>query len=365
MATITPYETRAGRRYRVRYRKPDGKQTDKRGFTTKRDAQMFLNSVEVDKSQGTYIDPTAGRTRVRDLWPIYEAGAQGLKPTTLYSKEIAWRIRVQPAFGEREVSSIRPSEVMTWVSGMIGEGSSRETIAAATTVLRGIFDIAVADRLVPSSPMGAVRLPKKRRKRKVYLTHQDVKRLAEASKYPEFVYTLAYCGLRWGEAAGLKVGDVDVKRRRLHLRDNVTEVGGKAWQEGTLKNHEARSVAIPPFLMTMYRPMLLRPDGERMFVTETGNVMLNSRSTKSWKSQNKSEGWFTRAKKAAGLEVTPHDLRHTAASLAVSSGANVKVVQRMLGHKSAAMTLDTYAELWDDDLDTVASSLDRARSEAI
>jgi integrase len=58
--------------------------------------------------------------------------------------------------------------------------------------------------------------------------------------------------------------------------------------------------------------------------------------------------------------LTPHDLRHTAASLAISSGANVKAVQRMLGHASAAMTLDTYADLFDDDLDAVASRLNDA-----
>ena len=64
---------------------------------------------------------------------------------------------------------------------------------------------------------------------------------------------------------------------------------------------------------------------------------------------------------AAGLEgLTPHDLRHTAASLAVAAGANVKAVQRMLGHASAAMTLDTYADLFDDDLDAVSAALDTA-----
>jgi len=63
--------------------------------------------------------------------------------------------------------------------------------------------------------------------------------------------------------------------------------------------------------------------------------------------------------------VTPHDLRHTAASLAISAGANVKAVQRMLGHASAAMTLDTYADLFDGDLNSVAESLDKAHSEAI
>lgn len=58
--------------------------------------------------------------------------------------------------------------------------------------------------------------------------------------------------------------------------------------------------------------------------------------------------------------VTPHELRHTAASLAVQSGANVKAVQRMLGHASAAMTLDVYADLFDDDLDVLAQRLDSA-----
>jgi integrase len=80
------------------------------------------------------------------------------------------------------------------------------------------------------------------------------------------------------------------------------------------------------------------------------------------------EGWFMNAVRRAGLldpsipRLTPHDLRHTAASLAISAGANVKAVQRMLGHASAAMTLDTYADLFDDDLDAVASKLNEAMS---
>jgi hypothetical protein len=57
---------------------------------------------------------------------------------------------------------------------------------------------------------------------------------------------------------------------------------------------------------------------------------------------------------------TPHDLRHTAAGLAVSAGANAKAVQRMLGHAKTSMTLDVYANLFDDDLDVVAGRLDAA-----
>lgn len=80
------------------------------------------------------------------------------------------------------------------------------------------------------------------------------------------------------------------------------------------------------------------------------------------------DGWFAGARKrSAKIDpdfpqgLTLHDLRHTAASLAISAGANVKAVQRMLGHASAAMTLDTYAGLFDDDLDAVAAALDKAK----
>ncbi|MAP63791.1 MAG: integrase [Microbacterium sp.] len=55
-------------------------------------------------------------------------------------------------------------------------------------------------------------------------------------------------------------------------------------------------------------------------------------------------------------------LRHTAASLAISAGANAKALQRMLGHASAAVTLDVYGDLFDDDLDAVAASMDDARA---
>ena len=77
--------------------------------------------------------------------------------------------------------------------------------------------------------------------------------------------------------------------------------------------------------------------------------------TRSWLS-----GAVARCQKAdpAFPRVTAHALRHTAASLAISAGANPKVVQRMLGHMSAAMTLDVYADLFESDLDTVADRLE-------
>ena len=72
------------------------------------------------------------------------------------------------------------------------------------------------------------------------------------------------------------------------------------------------------------------------------------------------------AVKAAGLPpaLTPHDLRHTAASLMIASGASIKAVQRQLGHASATMTLDRYGHLYEDDLDAMAVALDAKLAKA-
>ncbi len=73
---------------------------------------------------------------------------------------------------------------------------------------------------------------------------------------------------------------------------------------------------------------------------------------------------YTFQKATAAVEgcdgVRLHDLRHTCASLAISEGANVKVVQKLLGHKSAVLTLDRYGHLFPDDLDAVADAFDTA-----
>lgn len=77
--------------------------------------------------------------------------------------------------------------------------------------------------------------------------------------------------------------------------------------------------------------------------------------------QNFRRRCFDRACVEVGLDgFVPHELRHTAAALAISAGASVKAVQSMLGHASAAMTLDRYGHLFGDDLDAVADRLDEA-----
>jgi len=96
--TITPYDTAAGKRYRVRYREPDKTQTDKRGFRTKREAELFLASVTVSKATGQYVDPTAGRVTVAHLGPAWLAKKEGAQAV------------VVPAARSR-LACLRPPEV--------------------------------------------------------------------------------------------------------------------------------------------------------------------------------------------------------------------------------------------------------------
>lgn len=78
---------------------------------------------------------------------------------------------------------------------------------------------------------------------------------------------------------------------------------------------------------------------------------------------NTDGGWFSGAVKRSGVQaITPHDLRHTCASLAISAGVNVLALARMLGHKDPAVTLRVYADLFDSDLDRAAVTMDDAYS---
>ncbi|PPH98172.1 site-specific integrase [Rathayibacter sp. AY1D1] len=361
MGSIRAYETVAGRRYSVMYRKPDHSQGQKRGFVRKRDAQQYLNGLEASKTAGTFVDAVAGRVLVSALGPAWLASRSNLKPSSQRPLEIAWRLHVEPVWGRRAIADIRHSEVQSWVTELSATKSAT-TVLRAHGVLAGILDVAVRDRRLHTNVTRGVSLPRKSGKRRVYLNHAQVNLLAlHAGRHATLVYLLAYTGLRWGEATGLRVRNVDLIRRRILVEENAVNVGGKI-TVGTPKSHEARSVPFPPFLSERLLALIDERSPEMLVFGDGVNHQ---------RSPDTRRGWWVAAKRAATAadlhfpDVTLHDLRHTAASLAVSANANVKVVQRMLGHASAAMTLDTYADLFDDDLDAVAHSMEFARSAVV
>src|SRR6218665_1668610 len=115
MATITAYETAAGRRYGVRYRKPDGSQTDKRGFKRKPDAEQFLSAITVSKTRGDFIDPADSRITIGEVGADWISSQRQLKPSTARSVESTWGVQVEPGWGGRGVAEVRHSEIQQWV----------------------------------------------------------------------------------------------------------------------------------------------------------------------------------------------------------------------------------------------------------
>ncbi len=368
MATVSRYTTAAGTTlWRVRYRTPDRAQTDKRGFRTKRDAEAFAAAIEVAKLRGEYVAPSLGRITIGDLGDAWVTRQRGhLKPNSYRSIETSWRVHVAPRWARTQLSAVAYTDVQAWVADMAGQRGAK-TVRAAHAVLNGIFEDALRDRRLGSNPARGVKLPAIVKHPNRYLTADQLHALAaEAGRYSSLVLFLGTTGLRWGEAAALRVQDVDFLQRRVLVWENATGGG-----TGTLKGGRHRTIAVPRFVINELAPTVAGKGREELiWPSQTGGHLKSPSTHDSWLSgavqrcQRAAEA--ARAAEArAGRPVTPvfprvtaHDLRHTAASLAISAGANVKAVQRMLGHKSAAMTLDTYADLFDDDLTALADRLD-------
>lgn len=297
-----------------------------------------------------------------------------LKPSSYKLLDDAWRVYVEPRWGSVPLGAVTHTDVQKCIT-QVSAGTARTVrrchartaeVAnrpkSATVVIRvygvlaAVLDVAVRDRRIARNPARGVDLPRKSKKRHVYLSHDEVERLARAAgpAHGTIVYAAAYTGLRWGEILALRVRDLDLVRRRLSVNENAVRVGSEL-HVGTPKTHELRSVGYPNFLA--------EPLGALAAGKEPRALLFGEGDEQRPRSSGTSRSWFMRALANAGLpRMTVHDLRHTAALLAIASGANVKAVQRMLGHASAAMTLDVYADLFDDDVDAVSAALDQART---
>jgi hypothetical protein len=167
MATISKYQTASGATlYRVRYRTPGRGQTQKRGFRTKRDAEIFAASVEVSKLKGEYVSPANARITIGELGPAWLDRKRGhVKPSTFNIRDKAWRIHVEPRWGAVPIGDIRPTSVQQWIADLNqgAEGAKRaSTILQAHHVLSAILEDAVSDNLLARNPAKGVKLPRGR-----------------------------------------------------------------------------------------------------------------------------------------------------------------------------------------------------------
>jgi integrase len=335
-------------RWRVRYRQPDGTRTCQRGFTTERSAKTYEAKVTVAKENNEFIAPALGKATVGSLAPGWlERKQKSSAPSHYRMLESAWRIHVQPRWGNTPLSAIDVLAVETWIASIPGGAT---TVKRVHGVLNGLLADAVKAKRLAVNPCREVdNLPRRKDKRHVYLTEDDVRRLAnESGKHRALVLLMAYCGLRWGECVGLHVRDVEFLRRRIAVHTNAVQLGVDH-AVGPPKGGGIRSVPVPEFIL----------DELSVQCQDRGMDALVFGDGEHYQPRSKSHGgWFAGAVKRAKVQkISPHDLRHTCASLAVSAGANVLALSRMLGHQDPSVTLRVYADLFDDDLDGVAEAL--------
>lgn len=378
MTSIESYTTKAGRRWMVRYTKPNNMPTKKRGFLRKMDAEQWAaENVTVAKAKGAYIEPSAGAMRISDLADAWlSKKATSVKPSYYRTLEITWRVHVAPRWGRSSVAAVTRDDVQQWVTQLtqglkdvrkskdgktvwISKPRSASVVLRAFGILAGILDDAVSDRRIYDNPARRVELPRKpkRKEQRNYLTAEQLFALADGAKWRhDLILVLGLCGMRWGELVPLRIRDVDLERRRIRIAVSAPMIHGQP-VPGDTKTHESRTIMFPAILDDILKNRCRdRNDDDLLFEApgKPGEMIREN----GWAS-SRSDGWLRVALRRAGIpgRLTIHDLRHTAASLMVGSGANVKAVQRQLGHASAAMTLDVYADLFDDDLDALAERM--------
>ena len=374
---IKQYEDKrtGARRYLVRYRTDQNRLTMKRGFTTIRDARDFLADQESAKRDGTFVAQSAGRVSVKELGVPWLAHKRAVVSKT-YGRTLAssWETHVLPRWGEVAIAAIKPTQVRDWVGELSGKRSA-SVVHRAYGILASILDDAVNDRLLARNPARGVKLPAKTSAPRRYLTAGEVEALAAAvdPRWRILVLILAWTGLRWGEAVALRVRDVNQVRRRLLVERAVEQVEGE-WHVTDTKSHQRRSVPLPKSVADELQAHIRQlPDPraqgpERLLFPPARSAegyLYPPRKAAPRSDRRKGANrvdWLEAGLNAAGIPyLSPHELRHTAASLAVSSGAHVKALQKMLGHANASLTLDVYSDLFDEDLDDVGSRLDAAR----
>lgn len=310
------------------------------------------------------MDPALGRRLFREVAREWQQ-SQVHRPSTVVHVDSHLRNHVLPHFGDRTIASIRPSEIQAWVK-------DRTAVLAPATVtvvyryVSSIFRMAVRDGLIMKSPCVEVRLPKIEKPRVSPMAVDQVEVLLDAvdPRYRALLVLGAGAGLRQGGAFGLTLSHVDFLRRTLHVEQQLVLLPDRPMFLAPPKTHSSdRRIPVGDFVLHALawhiqefpsaRSLrgVTRRDELLMFTTEKGEPL--------------SRTWFSRAvwrpavKKAELPDELPfHDLRHFYASLLISRGASVKVIQARLGHKSAVETLDTYGHLWPDDEDLTRQAVD-------
>ncbi|EHB53667.1 integrase family protein [Mycolicibacterium rhodesiae JS60] len=343
-----------GRRWRVRWVGPDGKELTT-SYDKRADADKHVRQLGSDLHTGTYIDPAKGQVTFRDYAEEWRK-RQVHRDSSADHTESRLRLHAYPVLGDRPISSILPSEVQAWVARIDLAPSS---VGVLHGMVFGIFRDAVRDKCIASNPCDGTKLPKAEHRQIVPPTTEQVEIVR--SKLPVEWQALATfaagTGMRQGECFGLVVDRLYLPEkpgdRTGTVKVDQQLIRGNPPKLGPLKTRASyRTIPLPGVVVAALKEHLKQfppgPDG--LVFTWDGKPIPRSTFGYHWLA----------AAQAAKLPPRSgiHTLRHYYASLLIRYGESVKTVQARLGHASASETLDTYSHLWPDSDDRTRDAID-------
>ena len=300
------------------------------------------STLRVDQAAIAWIDGAeAGQIRTRS--------GDTYKPSALRSYRQAVEQRIIPALGGYRLAEIRRSDVQDFADRLAAEGLSPSTVRNAIVPLRKICSRAVARNDIGANPTSGLELAAVRGKRDRVASPEEAQALLEALPLEDRALWAAalYGGLRLGELRALRWTDVDLGAGVIRVKRGWDPKMGEISTKSGPGNRTVPVAAVLRDYLTEHR---MRSEGEGL-VFGRGEAQPFDRTTIA----NRADSAWT---KAGLTRITPHECRHTFASLMIAAGVNAKALSTYLGHSSIQITFDRYGHLMPGNESEAAGLLD-------
>ena len=260
-----------------------------------------------------------------------------LKESTLMTFETRVENHILPSIGHKIIHKITTRELQELVNSWANKGS----LPMLINNLKRLFKYAQKINALDSNPINGVIFPSKRKKKKdkKFWSKQELLIFLETTKnhanpvvYPLF-RTLAFCGIRKGEALALSWEDVDIKNKQIKIHRNISRTKNRQIIT-TTKTNTSRLISIDDETLNVL--LDIKGDNDLVFHQANGKT-INTQTP---------YVWMNRICDTLDIErISVHGLRHTHASLLFEAGASIKEVQHRLGHANIRMTMDMYTHV--------------------
>ena len=329
-------------RWQARYFDASGRR-HQRTFPSRGDAGRFLAGVRADLDRGGWIDPRAGQVQFREYSRVWlknrRVRGRPLAPRTVERYGGVLRRHILPVLGDTELRHLTSAAVRAWYGRLTATDElAPATAAKAYRLLHAICATAVADEQLARNPCSIPGASVEASSERPVATLGQVHALTEAigPRYRALVLIATFCGLRFGELAGLTRRRLDLLHATVTVALDLDELDGGKLQPGRVKSEASRRVvAIPKVIVPDLEAHLAGfaepgPDGS-VFVGAQGGRLRRANFRKLW----------LHAVQLAGLDAgfRFHDLRHTGNTLAAATGASTKELMARMGHASPRAAL--------------------------